>query len=73
MEWDVGVTCDCKEGLSLGKGNLDSLNKTCLEVYIVFATGSKHRKPFGTEEYPRNIHSLVLGSSLWEVYGLRRG
>ena len=45
------MTGDCKEEeVSAGKGNLDSLNKTCLEVYMEFVMGSKHRYPLETEE-----------------------
>ena len=45
MECDIGVTCVCgeEEECNVGKGNLDSLNKTCLEVYIDYVMGSKHR------------------------------
>ena len=34
----------------VGKGNFDSLNKTCLEVYMVLVVGSKHKYPLEVVE-----------------------
>ena len=47
------------------KGNLDSLKRTCLEVYTQFVWWSRQRYPSELVGYPMKMHSLVLGWSLW--------
>ena len=49
------------------KGNLASLKRTCLEVYTRFVWGPKQIYPLEWVGYPMKMHSLVLGSSLWEL------
>ena len=57
---DIGVIID-------EKGNLASLKRTCLEVYTQFVWGSRQIYPLEWVGYPMKMHSLVLGSSLWEL------
>ena len=59
-EEDTGVIAD-------EKGNLDSLKRTRLEVYTRLVWWSRQRYPLESVGYPMNVHSLVLGSSLWAL------
>ena len=63
------VICDNAEEMAVPlacvrPGKINSLNMTCLEIYSLRVTGSRHKYPLELVGYPRKTQGVVLGCNL---------